>query len=101
MISFHTVFFYNFFFLLEIIGMPGGMPPAMLMQNMMPPHMMGQFGGPMGMMPMGPMPPYMAGPPGMQQMMQHHMMGAQQRPLFPAAAAVSAAQPKPTFPAYR
>lgn len=81
--------------------MPGGMPPAMLMQNMMPPHMMGQFGGPMGMMPMGPMPPYMAGPPGMQQMMQHHMMGAQQRPLFPAAAAVSAAQPKPTFPAYR
>ncbi|XP_037042215.1 BUB3-interacting and GLEBS motif-containing protein ZNF207 isoform X2 [Bradysia coprophila] len=78
-----------------------GMPPqpTMMMPNMMPPHMMGQYGH-MPMMPMGPMPPYMANPQQMQMMQQ--MMGGPPRPLFPAAAAVSSVptQPKPTFPAY-
>lgn len=67
--------------------------PNMMMANMMPPHMMAQFG--MGM-PM-PMQPFMP-------MMPHQMM--QPRPLFPAAAAASTVgqhqmPPKPTFPAYR
>lgn len=78
------------------------MPPnSMVMPNMMAPHMMQQFGG-MGMMPMGHMPPYMGGPPGMP-MMPPHMMGGAPRPLFPAAAGAvnSGQQAKPTFPAYR
>lgn len=82
-----------------MMGMVATPQQNMVMTNMMAPHMMGQF-GPMGMMPMGPMPPYMGAPPGMQ-MFPPHM---QQRPLFPAAAtstvASSAAQAKPTFPAY-
>lgn len=70
--------------------------PNMMMANMMPPHMMAQFG--MGMpMPMQPFIP----------MMPHQMM--QPRPLFPAAAAAATPPPvgqhqmaqKPTFPAYR
>jgi hypothetical protein len=74
--------------------------PAMMMPNMMPPHMMGQYGHMPMMTPMGPMPPYMANPQQMQMMQQ--MMGGPPRPLFPAAAAVSSVptQPKPTFPAY-
>lgn len=75
--------------------------PTMMMPNMMPPHMMGQYGHMPMMTPMGHMPPYMANPQQMQMMQQ--MMGGPPRPLFPAAAAVSSVptQPKPTFPAYR
>jgi hypothetical protein len=82
----------------NLLSMMAGQP-NMVMANMMAPHMMGQF-GPMGMMPMGPMPPYMSAPPGMQ-MMPQHMMGPP-RPLFPAAASAvtSVSQSKPTFPAY-
>lgn len=67
--------------------------PNMMMTNMMPPHMMAQFGMGMPMMPQQFIP-----------MMPHQMM--QPRPLFPAAAATSSVgqhqmAPKPTFPAYR
>lgn len=74
----------------------------MVLPNMLPPHMMGQFGA-MGMMtPMGAIPQYMSAPPGMQ-MMPPPMLGGPPRPLFPAAmgAVTSVAQTKATFPAYR
>lgn len=70
----------------------------MMMPNMMPPHMMSQYGMPM-MTPMGPMPPYMTNPQQMQMMQQ--MMGGPPRPLFPAVVSSVQTQPKPTFPAYR
>ncbi|XP_031623250.1 BUB3-interacting and GLEBS motif-containing protein ZNF207-like isoform X2 [Contarinia nasturtii] len=67
--------------------------PNMMMANMMPPHMMAQFGMGMPMMPQQ----FAMG----MQMMPHQMM--QPRPLFPAATS-SVGQhpmaPKPTFPAY-
>lgn len=77
--------------------------PGMMLPNMMPPHLMGQYGQMATMMaPMGHMQ-YM--PPGGMQMMQHMMAagGVPPRPLFPSGAAstVVSAQPKPTFPAYR
>lgn len=70
--------------------------PNMMMANMMPPHMMAQYGMqmPMPFIPM--MPP--------------QMMQPQRPPLFPAAANAAATTstvsqhqmaPKPTFPAYR
>lgn len=85
-----------------------GMQANIMMPNMMPPHMMAQYGAMPPMMgPMGHMPhQYMGG--GMPMMPPPHgMMGAPPRPLFPAAASsvgqqtMAPSQPKPTFPAYR
>lgn len=65
-----------------------GLPPQLMMPNMVPG--MGQF--PMG--PMAMVNPYLP-------MLPPHMMGAPPRPLFPAAAtSAMSAQAKPTFPAY-
>ncbi|XP_053662358.1 BUB3-interacting and GLEBS motif-containing protein ZNF207 [Anopheles marshallii] len=79
-------------------SVPQGM---MQIQNMMPPHMQAAYGINPMMSAMGGMNPYMV-PPGMQ--MMPTMMATAPRPLFPAAAAASAATvpttSKPTFPAY-
>lgn len=80
------------------------MPP-----NMMPPHMMGQFGHMSMMPPIAPMP--FMGPGGIPMGLPPHLMPP--RPMFPTAAmaattsaaaahaAAAAASQKPTFPAYR
>uniref|UniRef100_A0A182K9B8 C2H2-type domain-containing protein n=1 Tax=Anopheles christyi TaxID=43041 RepID=A0A182K9B8_9DIPT len=73
----------------------------MQMQNMMPPHLQAAYSINPMMSAMGGINPYMV-PPGMP--MMPTMMATAQRPLFPAAAAASAATvptaAKPTFPAY-
>lgn len=79
--------------------------PPNLMMNMMPPHMLAQFGMPHMMQAMNPMQQFMPpGAAGMQMMPPPHQM-IPPRPLFPAAATSSMnqpmSQPKPTFPAYR
>ncbi|GAB0089920.1 BUB3-interacting and GLEBS motif-containing protein ZNF207 [Sergentomyia squamirostris] len=83
------------------IGGPGGMP---VMPNMIPPHLLGQYGHQVGPMMghMGPIPPtaYMNHGPGMP-MMNPHMLGSAPRPLFPSASHPgNSMPPKPTFPAY-
>ncbi|XP_059612945.1 BUB3-interacting and GLEBS motif-containing protein ZNF207 isoform X2 [Phlebotomus argentipes] len=78
-----------------------------VMPNMMPPHLLGQYGqvGPM-LGHMGPIPTaaYMNHGAGLP-MMNPHMLGAPARPLFPSAShpgnTLTPSMPaKPTFPAY-
>ncbi|CRK93359.1 CLUMA_CG006900, isoform A [Clunio marinus] len=73
-----------------VAGAAAALPSQMMMPNMVHPNM-AQF--PMMMQPGFPM---MSGIPMMGQI--PHMIG--HRPLFPSAVATSAAQQKPTFPAY-
>ncbi|XP_055707378.1 BUB3-interacting and GLEBS motif-containing protein ZNF207 isoform X3 [Phlebotomus papatasi] len=86
------------------MGSGGGMP---VMPNMMPPHLLSQYGqvGPM-LGHMGPIPTaaYMNHGAGMP-MMNPHMLGSPARPLFPSVShpgnTLTPSMPaKPTFPAY-
>lgn len=83
----------------------GMAPQPNMMMNIMPPHMLAQFGMPHMMQAMNPMQQFMAPPGagGMPMMPPPQMMPT--RPLFPAAATSSInpsmPQSKPTFPAYR
>lgn len=79
--------------------------PNMMMANMMPPHMLAQFGMPHMMGAMNPMQ-YMAQTAGGIPMMPPPHQMIPPRPLFPAVATSAMNQPsmsqvKPTFPAYR